>query len=293
MDKAEGFLQPGNFLELNNSLLLLLLLLLSHVWVFGIPGKHARLPCPSPTPGACSNSHPLSQWCHPTISSSVVPLSSHLQPFPASGSFPVSQFFAPGGQRIGVSASISVLPVNIQGWSTSTLTKFWMGKSKVEFGERDITLVSMSCLFLLMSLETESRNIERKDTLTHSWCRKGLCVVRATQEFQNPLIYLVECGNETTEPTMAEGSVWLLNAEGVIIFSMCGSSYQKLTVRVGWGRDLHFLFFIIETCFFFFIEKISALNCATGFLDMPFLFHLYLLFPTTKAWGKYNRLVIA
>ena len=165
MDKAEGFLQPGNFLELNNSLLLLLLLLLSHVWVFGIPGKHARLPCPSPTPGACSNSHPLSQWCHLTISSSVVPLSSHLQSFPASGSFPVSQFFAPGGQRIGVSASTSVLPVNIQGWSTSTLTKFWMGKSKVEFGERDITLVSMSCLFLLMSLETESRNIERKDTL--------------------------------------------------------------------------------------------------------------------------------
>ena len=70
--------------------------------------QHARLPCPSPTPGACSNSCPLSQWCHPTISSSVVPFSSCLQSFPASGSFPVSQFFISGGQSIGVSASTSV-----------------------------------------------------------------------------------------------------------------------------------------------------------------------------------------
>ena len=62
--------------------------------------QHARLPCPSPAPRACSNSCPLSQWCHPTISSSVVPLSSCLQSFPASGSFPVSQFFTSGGQSI-------------------------------------------------------------------------------------------------------------------------------------------------------------------------------------------------
>ena len=74
--------------------------------------QHTRLPCPSPTPGAYSNS--LSQWCHPTIPSSVVPFSSHLQSFPASGSFPMSQFFASGGQSIGVSASASVLPMNIQ-----------------------------------------------------------------------------------------------------------------------------------------------------------------------------------
>ena len=64
----------------------------------------------------CSNSCPLSSWCHPTISSSVVPFSSCLQSFPASGSFPVSQFFTSGGQSIGVSASTSVLPMNIQGW---------------------------------------------------------------------------------------------------------------------------------------------------------------------------------
>ena len=68
--------------------------------------QHARLPCPSPTPGAYSSSHPLSRWCHPTISSSVVPFSSRLQSFPASGSFPVSQLFASGSQNIGVSASV-------------------------------------------------------------------------------------------------------------------------------------------------------------------------------------------
>ena len=83
--------------------------------------QQARPPCPSPTPGACSNSCPLSRWCHPTISSSVIPFSC-LQSFPATVSFPVSQFFASGGQRIGVSASASVLPMNIQdrftlGWA--------------------------------------------------------------------------------------------------------------------------------------------------------------------------------
>ena len=76
--------------------------------------QHARLPYPSPTPGACSNSWPLSQWCHPTVSSSVVPFSSYLQSSPASGSFTISQFFASGNQSIGDSASASVLPMNIQ-----------------------------------------------------------------------------------------------------------------------------------------------------------------------------------
>ena len=79
--------------------------------------QHARLPCPSSTPRACSNSCPLSQWCHPTISSSVVHFSSLLKSFPASGSFPMSQFFTSDGQSIGVSASASVLPKNTQGWS--------------------------------------------------------------------------------------------------------------------------------------------------------------------------------
>ena len=84
--------------------------------------QHSRLPCPLPTPGACSNSCPLSLWCHPTILSSVVPLSSCLQSFPASGSFPRSQLSASGGQRIGVSASASVLPMNTQDWSPLGLT---------------------------------------------------------------------------------------------------------------------------------------------------------------------------
>ena len=76
--------------------------------------EHARLPCPSPTPGACSNSCPLSHRCHPTISSSVIPFSC-LQSFPASGSFQMSQFFASRGQSIAVSASASVLPLTTQG----------------------------------------------------------------------------------------------------------------------------------------------------------------------------------
>ena len=84
--------------------------------------QHARLPCPSPTPGAYSNSCPSSQWCHPTISSSVVPFSSLLQSFPASGSFPMSQFFTSGGQSFGVSVSASVLPMNIQDWFPLGLT---------------------------------------------------------------------------------------------------------------------------------------------------------------------------
>ena len=79
--------------------------------------KHARPPCPSPTPGVYSNSCPSSRWCHPTISSSIVPFSSCLQSFPASGSFPISRFHACRGQSIGVSASASVLPMNTQDWS--------------------------------------------------------------------------------------------------------------------------------------------------------------------------------
>ena len=77
--------------------------------------QQARLPCPSPTPGPCSNSCPSGQWCHPTMSSFVVPFSC-LQSFPASGSFPVSPFFTSGGQSVGVSASAWVLPMTIQDW---------------------------------------------------------------------------------------------------------------------------------------------------------------------------------
>ena len=84
------------------------------LWPHGL--QHTRLPCPWPTPRAYSNSCPLYQWCHSTISPSVIPFSSRFQSFPASGSFQISQFFTSGGQNIGVSASASVLPMNIQDW---------------------------------------------------------------------------------------------------------------------------------------------------------------------------------
>ena len=90
------------------------------LWPHGL--QHARLHCPLPTPRACSNSCPLSRWCHPTISSSVNPFSSCLQSFPASGSFLMSQFFTSGGQSNGASASASILPMNIQNWFPLGLT---------------------------------------------------------------------------------------------------------------------------------------------------------------------------
>ena len=90
----------------------------SRVWLFETTWlQNAGSSCPSPTPGAYSNSCPSSWWCHPTISSSVIPFSSCPQCFPASGSFPMNQFFASGGQSIGVSPSTSVLPMNTQDWS--------------------------------------------------------------------------------------------------------------------------------------------------------------------------------
>ena len=105
--------------------------------------QHARPPCPSPTPGVYPNSCPSSRWCHPTISSSVVPFSSCPQSFPASGSFQMSQLFASGGQSIGVSASASALPMNTQGWPplrwTGWISLQSKGLSRV-FSRRHINL---------------------------------------------------------------------------------------------------------------------------------------------------------
>ena len=111
---------------------------LSRAWLFGTHGlQHARLPCLSPIPRVYSNSCPLSRWCHPTISSSFIPFSSPIQSFPTSGSFQMSQFFASGGQSMGVSASTSVLPMNIQDWSplgwTSWVSLQSKGLSRVFF----------------------------------------------------------------------------------------------------------------------------------------------------------------
>ena len=92
--------------------------------------QHTRLFCPSTTPRVCSNSCLFSRWCHPTISSSVIPFPSCLQSFPASGSFPMSQFFASGGQSTGVSALASFLPKESQGWSPSEWTGWIFLQSK-------------------------------------------------------------------------------------------------------------------------------------------------------------------
>ena len=106
--------------------------------------QHARPPCPSPTPAVYPNSSPLSRWCHPTISSSVVPFSSHLQSFPASGSFQMSQLFATGGQSIGVSASTSVLPMNTQDWSPLG----WLDLLAVQGTLKSLLQHHSSCLLL-------------------------------------------------------------------------------------------------------------------------------------------------
>ena len=95
---------------------------LSRVQLFATPWTAARIPCPSLFPRVCSDSCPLNLWCHPTISSSVVPFSSCLQSFPASGSFPVSWLFPSGGWSIGASASASVHPMTSQGWFPIILT---------------------------------------------------------------------------------------------------------------------------------------------------------------------------
>ena len=124
--------------------------------------QHARPPCPSPTPGVYSESCPLSRWCHPTISSSVVPFSSCPQSFPASGSFPMSQLFTSGGQSIGVSASESVLPMNIQGWFPLGLTGLISLQSKALWRLFSNTTVQMLQFFSTqLSLWSNSHN--------HTW----------------------------------------------------------------------------------------------------------------------------
>ena len=120
------------FIFLNFPLLFSLYLMSDSLWPHEL--QYARLPCPSLSPGVCSNSCPLSGWCHPTISSSVTPLSSCPQSFPASGSFPVGQLFASDGQSIGASTSASVLPMNIKDWFplglTCLISWIWIKHSK-------------------------------------------------------------------------------------------------------------------------------------------------------------------
>ena len=124
--------------------------------------KHARPPCPSPTPEVYSNSCPLSRWCHPTISSSVIPFSSPRQSFPASGPFPMSQFFTSGGQSIRVSGSASVLPMNIQDWFPLGWTGWISVKSKglskslLQHHSSKASILRHSAFFMVQLLKNHS-----------------------------------------------------------------------------------------------------------------------------------------
>ena len=123
--------------------------------------QHTRLPCPSPNPKACSSSCPSRGWCHPTISSSVVPFSSCLQSFPVPGSFPMSQLFTSGGQSTGASASASVLSVNIQYWFPLRLTGLISFKSLVQHYSSKVSTAAaakslQSCLTLCDPIDSSS-----------------------------------------------------------------------------------------------------------------------------------------
>ena len=136
--------------------------------------QHTRPPCPSPTPRVYSNSCPLSQWCHPAISSSVIPFS-HLQSFPASGSFQMSQFFTSGGQSIGVSASTSVLPMNIQDWFPLEWTGWISFQSKGlsrAFSNTQFKSINSPRLSFLYSPTLTSRHDYWK---SHSFDKTDLC----------------------------------------------------------------------------------------------------------------------
>ena len=156
--------------------------------------QHARPPCPSPTPGVYSNSCPSSRWCHPTIWSSVIPFSSHLQSFPASGSFPVSQLFTLCGQRIEVSASASVLPVN----EYSGLISFrmdWLDllavqgtlKSLLQHHSSKASILLCSAFFIVQ--------------LSHLYVTTGKTVALTRWTF-------VICLAELIEPLLAAGLEW-------------------------------------------------------------------------------------
>ena len=129
--------------------------------------QHTRPPCPSTTPWVYSNSCPLSQWCHPTISSSVIPFSSHLQSFPELGSFPMTQFFTSGGQSIGVSALTSVLPMNSQDWFPLGWTG-WVSLQSKRFSRVFSNTIVQKHQFFSAQLSSQSN--AGKKTLSSTSC---------------------------------------------------------------------------------------------------------------------------
>ena len=145
--------------------------------------QHTWLPCPSPTPEIHSNSHPLSQWCRPTISSSVVPFSFCLQSFPASGSFQMIQLFASGGQSIGLSASTSVFPMNSQDWSplgrTGWIALLCKGLSRVfsKITVQKVSILQGSAFFIVQ--------------LSHPYMTTGKTIALTRQTFLGKVLSLL------------------------------------------------------------------------------------------------------
>ena len=146
--------------------------------------QHARLSCPSPTPGACSDSCPSSRWCHPTISSSVVPFSSCLQSFPASGSFAMSWLFSSDGQSIGASALASVLHMNIQDWFPLGLTGLISLKSKGLSGVFCNTIVQKHLFFGAQPSLWYNPHIHNDYWKNHSFDYTDLCQQSDVSAFQ-------------------------------------------------------------------------------------------------------------
>ena len=141
-----------------------------------------RYPCPSPTLGIYSNSGPLSRWCHPTISPSIIPFSSHLPSFPASGSFPMSQFFASGDQNIGISASTSVLPMNIQdwfplGWTANLLAVQGTLNNLLQHHSSKASILRCSAFFIVQ--------------LSHSYMTTGKTTALTTRTFVGKVMSLL------------------------------------------------------------------------------------------------------
>ena len=149
--------------------------------------QHIRPPCPSPTPGVYSNSCPPSRWCHPAILSSVGSLSSCTQSLPASGSFPMSQFFASGGQSIGASASASVLPMNIPDWFPLGLTGLILLERSRDFQESSPTPQFKSISSLVLSFLYSPTLICIHDYWkSHSFDSTDLC-------WQSDVCFLICC----------------------------------------------------------------------------------------------------
>ena len=147
--------------------------------------QDARPACPSPTPRVHPNSCPSSRWCHPTISSSVIPFSSCPQPFPASGSFPMSQLFVSGGQSIGVSASTSVLPMNTQDWSSLGWTG-WITLLS--------TIINNNKANILMNREHEKNDRMQTNTLFFLFISVATITILFYSQFLNNYFYtLLTC----------------------------------------------------------------------------------------------------